>query len=297
MSLLQQMHHLLNLNICFPLLYHSRKPPIKSGGCLKPDLDNIYAMKRPFHTFKVLKTNQIITTGSGNYVVEGIGSVVLKVTTPKGPSILEVKGVLCVPDFMVNIMSMDRINNQMLIWSHSENWLTCWDSERTPVINIRNLFNQNFISKDACYPIETKIVGEILESISIDLVLNKSSFATKTSSLRKISSADVIFWHRRFGHPAPNTIQILNDTVIGAKITGSYEGKCEICLLIKSKRIVSRIPVDKGKDFWTRIHIDLVIFSEAWNGERYAIHAYNAKGYGHIVETLTSKDQLTLSVS
>lgn len=44
--------------------------------------------KSLFHTFKLLNTNQIITTGSGNCKVKAVGSVVLKVTTPKGPGTL-----------------------------------------------------------------------------------------------------------------------------------------------------------------------------------------------------------------
>ena len=45
------------------------------------------------------------------------------------------------------------------------------------------------------------------------------------------------------------------------------------------------------------MHIDIIVFSKAWNGERYALHAYDAKGRGHLVETLFFKDQLTLSKS
>ncbi|KAI0995242.1 hypothetical protein K3495_g12941 [Podosphaera aphanis] len=45
------------------------------------------------------------------------------------------------------------------------------------------------------------------------------------------------------------------------------------------------------------MHVDLIIFQKAWNGDKYAIHAYDAKGRGHLVETLSSKDQLTLSRS
>lgn len=77
--------------------------------------------KSLFHSFKALKTKLIITTGSGNCSVKGIGSVELKVITPQGLSTLDVKGVLNVPKFMVNIISMDRIKDQMLIWDHSEN--------------------------------------------------------------------------------------------------------------------------------------------------------------------------------
>lgn len=92
--------------------------------------------KALFQTYKLIKTEQIITTGAGDCQVEGVGSVVLKVITPNGPSNLKVEGVLHVPKFMVNIISMDRIKEQMLIWDHSENWLTRWDAARTPMVKI-----------------------------------------------------------------------------------------------------------------------------------------------------------------
>ena len=113
---------------------------------------------------------------------------------------------------------MDRLKEQMLIWDHSENWLTRWDATRTPEVKILNQYNQNFIAKDACYPIQTKRVIDIPESISVDLILQNPSLATK------ISSADVVIWHRRLGHLDPNTVIKLNDSVVGAKITGSYDG-------------------------------------------------------------------------
>ena len=122
----------------------------------------------------------------------------------------------------------------------------------------------------------------------------ESNFASKTSFTQRISSADVVIWHRRFGHPAPKTIKHLDNAVAGVRVTGSYDGNCESCMLAKSKRIVSRIPADRGEDYWIRMHVDLIIFSREWNGDLYALHAYDAKGRGHLVDTLSSKDQGTL---
>lgn len=45
------------------------------------------------------------------------------------------------------------------------------------------------------------------------------------------------------------------------------------------------------------MHIDLIVFPKAWNDEHYTIHAYDAKGRGHIIDTVASKDQLTLCQS
>ena len=253
--------------------------------------------KELFWTYKPLKTHQIITTGAGNCSVEGVGSIVLYVTTPNGVGTLKIEGVLYVPRFMTNIVSMDRIKDQMMIWDHSENWLTHWDTSRTHVAKIWNQFNQNFISKKAVYPNVTKVVTDIPESISTDTVIPNSFLATKVSSVRNLSSADVVIWHRRLGHPCPNTIKRLSNVVDGVKVTGSYDGCCEECLLTKSKRMVSRIPSDRGKNFWTRIHVDIIVFQSAWNGDRYALHAYDAKGHGHLVDTLASKDQLKLMTS
>ena len=203
--------------------------------------------KELFWTLKPTKSSQVILTGAGNCHVEGIGSVLLEITTPKGPDKLKIDGVLYVPKFMVNIVSIDRIKDQMLIWDHSENWLTNWDALRTPIARIWNQYNQNFISKKAIYPDQTKIVTDIPETISVDMILAESVLANKISSLRKVSSADVVIWHRRFGHPAPNTVERLKSAVMGAKITGSFDGICQGCLLAKSKRKVSRIPVAKGE--------------------------------------------------
>ena len=83
--------------------------------------------KELFWTLKRLITEQLIITGAGNCKVEGVGSVFLRVNTPKGLESLKVDGVLYVPNFMTNIISMDRMKDQMLIWDYSENWLTSWD--------------------------------------------------------------------------------------------------------------------------------------------------------------------------
>ena len=253
---------------------------------------HICHQKELFWTLKPIQTSQFITTGGGNCKIEGVGSVILKVNTPNGKGTLKIESVLYVPNFMANIVSMDRIRDQMLIWDHSDNWLTQWDSSRTPVAKIWNQFNQNFIARDAIFPNQMKIMSDIPETVSLDLVLKNSSCLS--SSVRKISSADVVVWHRRLGHPAPHTIRKIEDAATGAKVTGSYDGQCEGCLLAKSKRIVSRIPSDVGDDLWCRMHVDLIIFQKAWNGDNYALHAFDAKGCGHIVETLSSKDQATL---
>lgn len=154
---------------------------------------------------------------------------------------------------------------------------------------IWNQFNQNFIAKDAVIPNQIKIVSDNPQRVSLDLVLQNSSCLS--SSVRKISSADVVVWHRRLCHSAPYTIRKIEEASVGAKVTGSYDGQCEGCLLAKSKRLVSRIPSDVVKDLWSRMHIDLIIFQKVWNGDNYALHVFDAKGCGHIVETLTSKDQ------
>ena len=77
-------------------------------------------------------------------------------TTPNGLGIVKVEEVLFVPNFMVNIISMDRIRDQFLIWYHAENWLTKWNADRTPVIKIWNQYNQNFIGKEVIMPMKTK---------------------------------------------------------------------------------------------------------------------------------------------
>lgn len=96
--------------------------------------------------------------------------MILSVKTPKDSGTLKVDGVLYVPGFMVNIISMDRIKDQMLIWEHSENWSTRWDAARSPVVKIWNQFNQNFISREAIKPNKTVLISDILESISLGLI-------------------------------------------------------------------------------------------------------------------------------
>lgn len=56
--------------------------------------------------------------------MEGVGTLVLKVETQNGPGNLKIEGILFVPSFMANIVSMDRIRDQILIWNHSDSWLT-----------------------------------------------------------------------------------------------------------------------------------------------------------------------------
>ncbi|KAI0992767.1 hypothetical protein K3495_g15418, partial [Podosphaera aphanis] len=149
---------------------------------------HICHQKSLFWTLKMMNTRQVITTGAGNCQIEGVGSIVLRVNTPNGPSTLKIEEVLYVPKFMANIVSMDRIRDQMLIWDHSENWLTLWDAARSPVIKIWNQYNQNFIAKEALLPNQTKIVTGIPETVSIDLVHQNSVFFN-SSSVRKVSSA------------------------------------------------------------------------------------------------------------
>lgn len=104
-----------------------------------------------FWTFKSLNSIQIIATGAGNCNIEGVVSIVLRVSTPSGLGKFRIENVLYVPKFTTYIVPMDRARDQMLIWDHSENWLTNWDTRRTPVIKIWNLYFQNFIAKEAIY--------------------------------------------------------------------------------------------------------------------------------------------------
>lgn len=67
--------------------------------------------------------------------------------------------------------------------------------------------------------------------------------------MRKKSSANVFVWHSRLGNPAPNTVRKLSSAVAGVKVTGSYDGECDGCLLSKSKRIISKIPADRGDNY------------------------------------------------
>lgn len=99
------------------------------------------------------------------------------------------------------------------------------------------------------YPSENKPVTDMPERVSVDLALHESFFATKSSHLRIVSSVDIVIWHPLFRHPGPNTKRKLNNAVLGAKIIGSYDGQCESFILRKSRRIFSRIPSGKGKDY------------------------------------------------
>ncbi|KAI0997095.1 hypothetical protein K3495_g11092 [Podosphaera aphanis] len=216
----------------------------------------------------MINTRQAITTGAENFQIEDVGSTVLRINTSNGPGTLKMEEVLYVPKFMANIVSMDRIIDQMLIW----------DAARS----ITSKANQN------CY-------WNAGDYFSLFGTLRVYFF--NSSSVRKVSSADVVVWRRRLGHPSPSTIKKLRTAVAGVKVTGSYDGYCDGCLLSKSKRIVSRIPADRGDNHWTRMHVDLIKFQKAWNGENYVLNAYDAKSRGHLVETLSSKDQLTLSRS
>jgi len=68
---------------------------------------------------------------------------------------------------------------------------------------------------------------------------------------------------------------------------------CEVCALSKGKRLISRrqrhymsVPSPFGD-----ISIDLVEFKQAWNGDIFMFHAYDADTHINFVWTLPSKTQ------
>lgn len=146
---------------------------------------HICHQKDVFWKLKPIKSHQYIATGAGNCRIEGVGTVKLRVITPRGPGSIDIEGVLFVPNFMANIISMDHIRDQLLIWDHAENWLIRWDVSRTPVIKIWNQYNQNFIAKEALLLSETKEISDIPGTISTHLVLKDSAFTLKVLSLER----------------------------------------------------------------------------------------------------------------
>lgn len=94
--------------------------------------------KNLFWKLKLVKSAKIITIGAGEFKDDGVRSVKLEANPPKGLGKLKVEDVLYVLGFMVNLVSMDRLKDQILIWDHSNNWLTNWVAMRTPVLKIWN---------------------------------------------------------------------------------------------------------------------------------------------------------------
>jgi hypothetical protein len=120
----------------------------------------------------------------------------------------------------------------------------------------------------------------------------------KSSAKPHVSKASAEIWHRRTAHMYGERLQKLAEMVDGVEISGSIEEGnpkenpelCEVCMLTKSKRQISRRP--QGRTFGPlgRIHFDLIQITEGYNGHKWMTHFYVEGIRLHVAYTHASKN-------
>ena len=87
-------------------------------------------------------------------------------------------------------------------------------------------------------------------------------------------------------------IKHLLTTVNRAKVSSKdIPQSCETCNISNSKRQISRRPAVQATKLFERVHLDLIQFPRAYNGDRYLLHFLEDSMQMHFVYTLANKSQ------
>jgi transposase InsO family protein len=184
------------------------------------------------------KSPSIIYFGNGSSAtVEGVGDVYLKTTVYGRVQLLELKGVLYVPEAKANLISVNT--------------------------GIKNKAKFNFL-KDACYIlVDDKVVGIAAHSqgmYQLNTVRNKKAYAFLTGT--PTESAEL--WHRRFGHLGYDTLGRMAEqhSVQGistnkASFLKAKDELCETCIMSKQTRRSFPTSEAKSTQPLELVHMDL----------------------------------------
>jgi GAG-pre-integrase domain len=122
----------------------------------------------------------------------------------------------------------------------------------------------------------------------------KATYTTRRSEKPKHQKDSIDLWHRRMGHLSKEAIRHLLQAAEGVTITGKDDTTypaplCEACKLSEIPRQTSRRPMPRATRPCERVHLDLIPFTEAYNGDEQSIHMFCEASRMNWIDTMPNK--------
>ena len=212
-----------------------------------------------FRSFEPTKATA--TAGDNGAEIHGYGDVLLAIEVGKQRLIrhLTLKNVAYAPYFHINLVCAAKLRKVGVIMDQATNHLRYKDDG--------SLF-ANLTERGDLYLIDATAVPP--PSTTACAVSSKKHF--------KATAYDRV-WHQRLGHCDLEAIKHLPKAVEGVNVTKTDGGRtpygpplCEPCVLGKMTQQSSRRPSAKGTYPFERVHFDVIMEEEAFNGDTCVAH-------------------------
>nr|QCF41193.1 CcxB [Bipolaris sorokiniana] len=235
-----------------------------------------------FAEYKPIR-DETIRFGNSSTLIEGVGSINVKVKTATGYGVVQLKDVAYVPDFHWNLMSTHALEQQGLFF----NTRTCW---------------MEFANGTKAFEVTKCGAFRVVELDGDQAYRNprRAAYAStkKTSRDARTSTASLDVWHARLGHIRKEAIQRVPHAVQGVQLsTTNFEREaelCQVCELSQAHRQILRTPTWKGSYPFEKVHLDLIDMDEAFNADSWIVHFYCDYAAYHISFNSSSKSQQEL---
>ena len=217
-----------------------------------------------------------VQCGLTRYRIESYGDCTLTVNLPGGGTTrITITDVALCPYFRTNLLSTHKLENKGLHLITLNGGYMCPEDDVTKKLYIPTK-HKSYWCLEFNAPTHHQYARDPRESIDsykVEVVETKGE-----RSLKKLltTTASQDRWHRRLGHPGPETLKHLAGAVKG-DITVTHTPstiECEICSVSKAHQIISRSTFKEhpsSKPF-QRINYDLIPMPKAYNDHRYISH-------------------------
>jgi hypothetical protein len=236
-----------------------------------------------FQTYKPLHEATIQFGDTGTYIA-GTGNVLVHVSMPTGPGIIELEDVAYVPGFHWNLINTHSLEKQGIYF----NTRTCW----MEYADGSNAFKA--VKHGAFRVIEPHIKDSVFKAQTHDEAERSFVMATR-SRTPKVATASMDVWHARLGHIRKEALKHVPESAEGVALgTKNFERQsdlCPECQLGNAQNQISRTPIWRGSYPFEKIHLDLINMEEAFNDDAWVAHFYCDYSAYHISFNLPSKNQ------
>ena len=230
--------------------------------------------RKRFRDYKPAPEGHAVAAGKSLCPIMGYGTVTITVQTPSGPRKIDLLDTALIPDFLINVVSGDKLDQREVFFDGESQHLKYHGNTFCQLQKIGGLW--------------------IMEHNPLN---DHLAFAARSAQPRTASEASPQVWHERLGHPQPDAIEHLSTAVAGTKLSkGPSTIECEVCSLSKAHRRISRRPAAHSTKPFERVHLDLVQMTYGFNHRRWFIHFLCDHTRMNHVDTLPQKSGALQSI-
>jgi hypothetical protein len=184
------------------------------------------------NSFQQLDIPEPVLTGDDVSYITGYGDVLIRISTPTGEALFQLKEVAYISGFHTNVVAHKRLRKAGYSWD--------------------DINNRIIKDSQVAFYLEERDEQYVIEYNS-----PKAAFPT-SSTPRPPRDADANRWHLRYGHIGQDALERIMSDTYGVRIKGQLTISCEACVRATAKRKVSRRAANRvaSRPLW-RIHFDL----------------------------------------